>query len=256
MSAEPIPRFQQLQQQMTDWLRKPDSKPAPDVELRRLTIYRELFFNNVRDFVENAYPLLKSLLLASEWSALIDEFFAEHRCKSPYFRDISLEFRAWMESDQPELLQAHPWIQEVLHFEWMELAVECAEAGESDDPVAPDGNLLDGIPVVAVCVWPLAYRWPVHRLTDEGRPQDEPPGTPTCLIAFRDDKDRAHFVEVSPMTVRLIELLKDGNDLPGRAVLEQLASEVGHSDVAGFVSAGQAMLTDLRTQGILRGIRA
>lgn len=256
MSAEPIPRFQQLQQQMTDWLRKPDSKPAPDVELHRLTIYREIFFNNVRDFVENAYPLLKSLLLASEWSALIDEFFAEHRCKSPYFRDISLEFRTWMESRQPELLQAHPWIQEVLHFEWMELAVECAEEGESDDPVAPDGNLLDGVPVVTACVWPLAYRWPVHRLIDEGHPQDEPPATPTCLIAYRDDKDRAHFVEVSAMTVRVIELLKGDNSQSGRVVLERLADEVGHSDVTGFVAAGQAMLTDLRTQGILRGIRA
>lgn len=254
MPAESLPRFQQLQRQMTDWLRTPDRSPAPDVEPRRLAIYRELFFNNVRDFVENAYPLLKSLLPASEWSALVNGFFAEHRCQSPYFRDIALEFRNWMDASRPALLQAHPWIQEVLHFEWVELAIECADVDEPEDPVTPDGNLLDGIPVVAACVWPLVYRWPVHRLADV--PPDEPPALPTCLIAFRDDEGSAHFVEVSAVTARLIELLQAGKHPTGRAALEQLAGEARHADVAGFVAAGQGTLADLQARGILRGTRA
>lgn len=255
MPVDSLPRFQQLQRQMTDWLRAPDRAPAPDIEPRRLAIYRELFFNNVRDFVENAYPLLKSLLPASEWSLLVTGFFAEHRCQSPYFRDIALEFRTWMEASRPALLQAHPWIQEVLHFEWVELAIECAEVEEPDVALSPEGHLLNGVPVVAACVWPLVYRWPVHRLGGTS-PSDEPPALPTCLIAFRDDEGSAHFVEVSAVTARLIELLQAYPDQTSRAALEQLAAEACHADVAAFVAAGQGTLATLQAQGIVRGVRA
>lgn len=253
MPAEP--HFQQVQRQMTDWLRKPDENPAPEVERRRLNIYRELFFNNVRDFVENAYPVLKSLLPEDEWSALVTDFFAEHRCQSPYFRDISLEFRTWMESAQGELLSARPWMQELLHYEWVELAAECAEVEEDDTPVNKDGDLLAGTPVMAACVWPLVYRWPVHRLSASEPPENEPPALPTCLIVFRDEEDVVRFTEVNAVTARLVELLQGGNALTGQMVLEQLATEAGYTDVAAFVVAGSGMLTDLHEQGLLRGVR-
>ena len=43
--------FAALQQQWTAWLRHPQSASKPQIEERRLTIYRELFFNNVCSFV-------------------------------------------------------------------------------------------------------------------------------------------------------------------------------------------------------------
>ncbi len=172
MPVESLPRFQQLQREMTDWLREPAHKPAPDVEPRRLAIYRELFFNNVRDFVENAYPTLKSLLPEAQWSALVADFFAEHRCQSPYFRDISLEFRQWMELARADLLDEHPWMQELLHYEWVELAAECAEVDEDVAAVDRDGDLLDGMPVVVAAAWPLVYRWPVHTFAPGEPPSD------------------------------------------------------------------------------------
>lgn len=248
-------RFQQVQREMTDWLREPEHKPVPDVELRRLTIYRDLFFNNVRDFVENAYPVLMSLMAEDEWSALITAFFAEHRCQSPYFRDISLEFRTWMESAQGELLAARPWVQELLHYEWVELAAECAEADAVEDTMLTDGNLLQGSPMVAPCVWPLVYRWPVHRLSAEFPPGDVPPALPTCLIVYRDDDDIVRFIEVSALTARLVELLQAETGTTGQAALEQLATEAGYADAAGFVADGQGMLSDLQSQGLVLGIR-
>ena len=259
MPAEPLPRFQQVQREMTDWLREPERKPAPDVELRRLNIYRELFFNNVRDFVENAYPMLKSLLPEEQWSALVTDFFAEHRCQSPYFRDISLEFRQWMESARTDLLAARPWIPELLHYEWVELAAECSEV-DADDPavdtrVDEDGDLLAGIPVVGACVWPLVYRWPVHTFTPGDPPADTPPELPTCLVVFRDDEGSVSFLAVSAVTARLLELLQASGSQTGRDVLLKLAAEAGHTDVRAFMTAGQGTLADLRARGIIRGSR-
>lgn len=233
----------------------PDDSPAPNTEHRRLAIYRELFFNNVRGFVENAYPLLMQLLPDNQWSALVSDFFSEHRCQSPLFRDIALEFRSWIEISRPALFHEQPWIQEVLHYEWVELAAECAERDEpSAQQVVSDGDLLDGVPVVTACAWLLVYRWPVHRLHDEP-PQSVPPAMPTFLIAFRNDEDRVFFMEVSALTARLMELLQSDKHLTGRAALEQLAQASPHTDIADFMSAGRAALDGLRGSGILRGIR-
>lgn len=249
--------FQAVQKQMTDWLREPHSKPAPAVELRRLTVYRELFFNNVSDFVETAYPVLKSLLARDEWDGLLMRFFAEHRCVSPYFRDISLEFRTWIESTQGEWQARHPWAVELLHYEWVELAAECAEAAADNAACQPDGDLLAGIPVVQPCVWPLVYRWPVHALSTENPPTFTPPAAPVCLLVFRNSEDAVNVLEVNPVSARLMEILQTHALCSGRDVLLQLAAEAGYTGTAvdGFVQAGAVLMETLRQHGVIRGIR-
>lgn len=256
MSVE-RPGFQATQKQMTDWLREPHSKPAPDVELRRLNIYRELFFNNVRDFVETAYPVLKSLLPEHEWDELVSRFFAEHRCVSPYFRDISLEFRTWIESSQTEWQASHPWGVELLHYEWVELAADCAEAAVDAAACQPDGDLLAGIPFVQACVWPLVYRWPVHALSAERPPTFAAPAVPVCLLVFRDSADDVHVLEVNPLSARLVEMLQAHAPRSGRDLLQELAAEAGYtgSGVDAFVHAGAVMLETLRENGVIRGTR-
>jgi hypothetical protein len=255
MPAEPQ-RFQAVQKQMTDWLREPDRQPAPDVELRRLNIYRELFFNNVSDFVEAAYPVLKSLLPAPEWQALLRDFFAEHRARSPYFRDISAEFRQWMESARADWLAARPWAAELLHYEWVELAADCAET-PPEPPCQPEGDLLAGIPCLRQAVWPLVYRWPVHRMGPESPPTDEPPAGLTCLLVFRDDADHVDLLEINPLSARLVELMQQSSWQSGRELLDALAAEAGYGEAApeSFLAAGLDLLQQLRVRGVIRGTR-
>lgn len=249
-------RFQVLQRQMTDWLREPEARPAPDVERRRLDIYRELLFNNVSDFVETAYPRLKSLLPDAEWTGLLRDFFAEHRAQSPYFRDISLEFRNWLEACRPDWLATRPWAVELLHYEWVELAADCAET-PPDPPCQVEGDLLAGMPCLRQALWPLLYRWPVHRLGPEQPPAETPPAQPTCLLVFRADDDRVDLLEVNPLSARLVELLQQPALRSGRQVLERLAAESGHAGerLDGFVAAGAGLLQELRDRGVIRGTR-
>jgi hypothetical protein len=251
-----LPGFQAVQKQMTDWLREPDGKPAPDVELRRLDIYRELFFNNVSDFVETAYPVLKSLLQVSEWQGLLQDFFAGHRAQSPYFRDISLEFRNWMETARAEWLAARPWAAELIHYEWVGLAADCAET-PPDAPCQPEGDLLAGIPCLRQAVWPLVYRWPVHRLGPDSPPADVPPVELTCLLVFRNDFDHVDLLEINPLSARLVELMQQPSLQSGRELLNTLAAEAGYGEAApaGFLAAGADLLRQLRDRGVIRGTR-
>lgn len=251
------PAFQRVQKEMTDWLREPEARPAPAVERRRLDIYRELFFNNVRDFIETAYPILQSLLPAAEWEELVSRFFAEHRSQSPYFRDISLEFRTWMENTRAEWLAERPWALELLHYEWVELAADCADT-EPDPPCQPEGDLLVGIPCLRQAVWALAYRWPVHTLGPANPPTPEPPAQLTCLLIFRDDADRVEQLEIDPLSARLVELLQERTLRTGRELLLQLAAEAGYelpAQLDTFLQAGAGLLAELRAKGVILGTR-
>ena len=252
MSVEP--GFAALQDALAGWVRDP-SRPAPaGLEPRRLAIYRELFFNNVRDFVETTFPLLKSLLPAREWSGLLQDFFVGHRAQSPYFRDISLEFRQWMEGERADWLAARPWAAELLHYEWAEVAADCAEL--APEPAWTCGDLLAGVPVLRSASWVLAYRWPVHLLGPESPPAAVPPPTPTCLLLWRDDDDAVCQMEASPLAARLVELLQTA-PVRGQDLLEALAVEAGLEEkaMAPFVRAGAVVLEELQERGLILGIR-
>lgn len=247
--------FQQVQRQMTDWLRDPAGATPPAVEARRLAIYRELFFNNVRGFVEGAYPVLRSLLPEAEWEALVADFFAGHRAQSPYFRDISLEFRTWMEVARADWLAARPWALELLHYEWVELAADCAET-PADPPVRPEGDLLEGAPCARQALWVLAYRWPVHTLSPASPPAAAPPAAMTCLLVYRDSEDRVRVQEVSPLAARLVEHLQAQPGARGREVLRSLAAEAGQGGEgeSAFLAAGAGLLASLRAADVILGV--
>ncbi len=254
MSAE-APGFREIQAQMTAWLRNPAGCVPPDVEQRRLDVYRELLFNNVRDFVETAYPVLKSLLPESGWQELVRRYFALHHARSPYFRDISLEFREWVQASEADWLARQPWVQELMHFEWMELAADCAEVGEAP-ACQPAGDLLAGVPCARPALWPLVYRWPVHRFSPANPPEREPPEQATCLLAYRDDDDMLHFMEVSPLSARLVEMIQSGEPRSGAELLASLAREAGltrEAEQQTFLANGRQLLEALRQHGILLG---
>lgn len=254
MRSDSRPHFQQVQFGLTDWLRKPDQNPAPEgVELRRLQIYRELFFNNVTGFVENAFPILKRLLPAELWARLTAGFFADYRCQTPYFHEISHEFLQYLNSlDWPEL-EAYPWARELAHYEWVDIAADVAEAEAVPASIVSDGDLLAGIPCLNPFTWVLVYQWPVHRL------EEYLPGVqleaPVCLLVYRDQEERVQQMEINPLTAHLVEALRPGG-ATGRERLLALAEQAGYADAESFLVAGEGMLQELRGSGIILGVIA
>ena len=213
--------FVALQQQWTNWLRHPQTSPQPQIEQRRLTIYRELFFNNVSSFVNSAFPLLQQQLSTEVWQQLLDDFFANHHCQSPYFYDISSEFYQYLTS-QSHLLADYPWLLELAHFEWAEIAADIAEG---DWPSYEQGDLLSGVPVLNPFVWPLVYQWSVHQCSSSILEQKL-----SCILLYRDQEYHVETLEVSPLTLNLIEYLKNNiHQQTTQQIIEQMAMEQGLS---------------------------
>ena len=239
-----------LQRAFAAHLRDPDHvPPPPGIEPRRMDVYRELFFNNLRELLAGTFPVCHRILGREGWAGLVRRFYAEHKAHTPYFLEVPREFVEWLGSAGAE----PAFLAELAHYEWVELALSIAEPGEPAEGVDPNGDLLEGQPVLSPLAWPLAYRWPVHRLSASYQPA-EPPDVPTFVIVHRQGEQVA-FLEVDAPTVRLLELLDSGEAPSGRAALERVATEMhgDRSDPGAWLDSGERMLRMLRERGIVIG---
>jgi len=255
--APPDAALRAQQDALAAHIRDPENVAAPaGVEERRLKIYRELFFNNVEGLLAGNFPVLRRIYGDDGWRTLIRAFYRDHDCHTPLFTELAREFLRYLDEraasdagqDDP------PWLRELAHYEWVELALQISEARLEDIAFDPDGDLLAGEPVVSPLAWPLAYAWPVHRIGPDFRP-DVAPDTPTLLMLRREADGTVSFHALTPLTFRLLQRLEEAPDLSGREQLVALAAEAGATDVDAFVADGAALLARMREEGTVPGIR-
>lgn len=220
-----------------------------------MAVYRDLFFNNLYKLLGNTFPVLKKLYGPEGWRRLTRAFMARHRAATPYFLEIPREFIDFLQTEYEPVDEDPPFLVELAHYEWAELALSVSDATDGGD-ARRDGDLLDGVPVKSVLAWPLSYRYPVHRIDTSFRP-NEPGEQPTFLVIYRKPDDELGFMELNPVTARLLELIA-GNEAgaTGRQLLEGLAGEIGYPDTEALVAHGAAAMNDMRDAGILLGTRA
>ena len=216
--------LRQAQLQLAAHLRDPArAEPPPGVEERRLQVYRDLVFNNIEGFLRKGFPVLHSLYSADSWRALVRDFIREHPSRSPYFLEISQEFLAWLMQSRAPAPGDPPFMRELAHYEWVELALDVAEdelPPAVDAPADPGQARL----LLSPLAWLLAYAWPVHLIGPACQPAEA--GEPVYLLVWRDRALKVAFMVLNPVAARLLELCRDE---PGRAadtLLAQLATEM------------------------------
>jgi hypothetical protein len=233
-------------------IRDPERVAAPEgIEDRRMAIYRDLFFNNLVRLLGSTFPVLSKLHGPERWGAMVRDFMTRHRAHTPYFLEIPREFLEYLEKTRGIQDGDFPFLLELAHYEWMELALSVSDAEDDLSVIDAGGNLLDAIPVKSVLAWPLSYRFPVHRIAPSFLP-DEPGDQPTCLVIFRKPDDELEFRELNPVTARLLDLIAANGGDSGRALLGRLAQEIGF-DSDAMMQHGSDMLNTFRADGILVG---
>ena len=239
-------RAQQLA--FADHLRDPQQHAAPEgIDPRRLAVYRELFANNIHSLLSSNFPVIRQTLGDADWLQLTQRFYAEHRCETPLFTQIGGEFIAWLEAHLPS---RWPWLAELAHYEWLELALLIDATPLPAHEV--HGDLLAGVPLLSPHIAYAAYTWPVHRIGPQFTPV-QPPAAPSLLLVRLDADYEVRFSELSPLAYRLLELLQPAEH-SGRQVLRTLAQEAGAGDAQDFAAAAEPMLERLRREGTVLGI--
>lgn len=240
--------FRDFQFRFARHIRDPRVAPRPDgVPARRMKVYNELLYNNLEGFLLACFPICRRVLGERRWRRLVRRFFTAHRCQTPYFRQIPQEFVAWLLEARPEEATAPDWLIPLAHYEWVELAVDVMDV-PPPDACRADGDLLTGRPVVAPAHMLVGYAWPVHRAAPRRRLAPEA----SQFMVYRDGADQVRFVELNPVTARLLALLEPGV-LTGAAALAQIANELDHPDPAALAAHGVALMEDLRARGAIVG---
>lgn len=217
--------FLQVQRDFCAWLRQPDQHDLPmGVAPVRMSVYRELLFNNVCSFIDVAYPIACSLLPSALWQSMQQDFFAHGQCSSPLYADISLHFREYIEQVQHPALGDYPWLQELLHVEWMELYVDMADV----DWPSHVTDLADPAPSQArqqwqlqVPVWILAYQWPVWRWR-VGQSLDDVQPAPSAVLVWRDPQYALRIEPLNPIAAYVIDLLGADQAIDQKTLSTQL----------------------------------
>lgn len=245
-----------LQYAFAAHLRNPQQMSAPQaIEERRLEIYRGLFFNNLKGFLDTTFPVCAEVLGEERWQQLAREFFACYRSQSPYFLEIPREFLSFLETHYQSANNDPAYFYELAHYEWLELALDIAEMDECtvavSQPALTQQQLVDGVPLLALAEGFL-YQYPVHEISLQNR---QPAPKPTALIVYRAADDAVRFIETNPFTLQLLALLKE-QTLSGYDAVCTLLQQSGMNAGDAAVDGGMSILQQWATQGLITGIKA
>lgn len=250
MSQQPkIQHFIDTQHQFAAFLRDPDNQAMPDnIEPRRMAIYRELFYNNIEGFIANGFPVLRQIMTDEAWHSMIRDFMIKHRCKTPLFHEIAREFIAYLEHERDKTTDP-VFIQELAHYEWVELALSVLDDVESKAlKLTQDQDTLALNFKLSPLAWPLVYHYPVHQIGPDFQP-NKVNDSPVHLLVYRNNNDSITFMELNPVSARLINLLNDG--LTGKVAAEQVASELKHPNPHVVIDGARFLIDDWLQRKIL-----
>lgn len=249
-SASPLQRYQQA---FTAHIRDPRNNPRPaGVPARRMRVYNELLYNNLEGFLLACFPVTRRILGKRRWGRLVRAFFAGHRCRSPFFRQIPEEFVQWLQAARTAQPDDPPFLAHLAHYEWVELAVDVSPAEAPLERIDPAGDLLSGRPALDPAAMQVSYPYPVHRIGPRFQPA-APDAQPTHVLVFRDLGCKVRFVALNPVAARLIALLQPGLST-GSAALAQIADELRHPQPDVVVRGGLEILETLREQQAILGV--
>ncbi len=241
--------FKSKQDEFAAYIRDPQKNPAPaDVKESRMIMYRELFFNNIEGFLSGNFPVLRKILNDQQWFALVQDFFVKHPCQSPHFSQIPEEFLDYLQKER-DGSGDFPFMLELAHYEWVEMALSIAK----EEVVSSNldlNNFLKQSVSLSPLAWPLAYQYPVHKIAPVFLPLVAPEQL-TFLIVYRNSEDNVNFIEITPMTYRLLEIIQEHEKLLVEDCLQQVAKESNYPDPKLIIAGGLQILKELAEKTII-----
>ncbi|AEG02780.1 DNA-binding domain-containing protein [Methylomonas methanica] len=243
--------FKAKQSEFAAYIRDPAHFPVPaDVDPSRMAIYRELFFNNINGFLSSNFPVLHTILSDGQWQALAQDFFARHQCQTPHFSEIAEEFLDYLQNER-RAEDDFPFMLELAHYEWVEMALSIAQAAPIYGDAAFAEQILRQNISLSPVAWPLAYQYPVHKIGPDFLPSSVPE-QPSYLVVYRDADDRVHFMQTTPPTFRLLQLIEQYDGISGEQALQILATELAPQlDQATVLQFGLQTLQELAAKDVL-----
>jgi hypothetical protein len=236
------------QYNLAEYCRTGESTQLDGVTPNRIHHYRRLIFNIALDTLSTAFPISKKLLGSDIWREMVDLFYSNSTCTSPFVWKMPQDFFEFyeLEGSFSTQKQKHPFLSDLIHFELIELEMYMME-----DISVPELEKTGSIIKNKIILHPeskiILLDYPVH-VKPPNEINDEDKGQYYCLC-FREPIDRKIlFIDLSPYFAFVIEQLFNNltlEEISNQAsesigmtfdeLMEQTIPFIEHLDSKGFV---------------------
>lgn len=242
---------------------KKDCQALSKIPFERFETYRKHISVGLLGGIEDAFPVLRSLVSEAEWNGLLNDFYLKRLTRSPIARRVFREFSYYLQKRyRGPLLKRLPYLRELADYENVDLrlfydvdrpvpALDVKDVGSVTDPTL----LLGLVPVLNPHHVLHVYRWPVHRICREfSSPKQVKPGR-YALLVYRDPETlQVRFLEANPLVAEFV-----GRMRPGRSTVEALLGALIRrhrpADPRAFVTEAIGVLSFLKEKGVLLGFK-
>jgi hypothetical protein len=247
--------FQQKQFEFARHIRDPENAPIPEgIEARRMKIYRDLFYKNIEGFISGGFPVLHSITDDEQWHAMVRDFMVRHRCETPYFLEITQEFLDYLENERVNPGNDYPFLFELAHYEWVELALMVSDDVPDMTGVNPVADLIDHPVQVSPLVWNLQYTFPVQHIGEAYLPQSAPE-KPTHIAVYRDRQNEVQFMELNSLTALLLDKLQQESERTVGDIVSELHEMLPQLPLEQFVAGARKTMDEFLRRDIVLGAR-
>ncbi|MFO8002047.1 MAG: putative DNA-binding domain-containing protein [Marinilabilia sp.] len=176
------------------------------VRLDNLPHYRRLVRNIFNDTLTTAYPITHELLTHEEWKDLVNAFMREYSPSNPQVWQMPRELWEYVTTTEHPLLLKHPFLAELLWFEWLE--VELYMMKDLKTSVNLNGKIEHDKLVINPEHTLQHFNWPVF-LKPPNQIKNEDQGHYFLIIYRHPESSRVQFMGLSPHIARLLEMLAE-----------------------------------------------
>lgn len=238
----------ELQNAFAERIRSPSKTTIPaGIAPDRMAVYEDLMFGGLKECLQTAFPVLSEVISETLQNDLVSGFLETHQAKTPLFYELPEEFLIYLMQER-EAANDPPYLAELAHFEWVELAMELM-----DEPVPEPLRLGLAKPEDSLKLAPLlqvlGYTYPVHEISNEFEPTEADKGSYFIAI-YRNGQCEVQMLAVSLLAARLLQLLQQ-YELNRSKVTQILADEMQRPVEAHFETEITSLIEQLQLKGVI-----
>jgi len=238
-----------IQDLLGDYCRTGEVEEIPGLTHGRLSHYRRLVYNVIRDTMDRAFPITLAALGEEHWDLLVQDFFSNGFPQTPQVWKLPLEFYNYHNIRETGTRIQKPFLDDLLYFEWMEIEVHTMP-DRSVPEYVKQGNIFTHHLAINPEFEIIQLEYPVHMYPANDTADKK--GDYYVLIFREPESGKVIFLNLSAIHTYIISLLME-EGRPLNQLKGKIAQTAGIESMKYLDDALEKFIGDLMQKQLILG---